>query len=160
MMGPVFGESAVQVPIPGGRMAYLATTDDELPSGLSILSLGKIASIVAVLAVIPGTAAWMTGFDPVALVRGTASPQTNDALTFDDRFLPGSVAPKANFSPRMLVQSWSSELELKLQQAKSRHARTKGCHPRRFGSWDLTPVIGPITRRRAAAAATTRRARD
>ena len=104
-------------------MAYAATTDDEIPSGLSISTLGKIASIVVTLAVASGAAAWVTGFDPVALVRDTVSPKTSDALTFDDRFLPGSVAPPVNFSAGLLVQSWSSELELKLQQAKSRLAQ-------------------------------------
>jgi len=111
------------MPNPGGRMAYAATTDDEIPSGLSMLSVGKIASIVAIVAVASGAAAWVAGFDPVALVRGAVSPKTSDALTFEDRFLPGSVAPPANFSARLLVQSWSSELELKIQQAKSRLAQ-------------------------------------
>jgi Protein of unknown function (DUF2778) len=104
-------------------MAYVATTDDEIPSGASILSRGRITSIVGALAVASGLAIWATGFDPVALARGTVSPETNDALTFDDRFLPGSVAPPEKFSARLLVQSWSSELELKLQQAKTRLAQ-------------------------------------
>jgi hypothetical protein len=80
------------------------------------------------LAVISGTAAWVIGFDSVSLVEAAVSPTSNDStktndLTFNDRFLPGSVAPPANFSARLLVQSWSSELELKLQQAKSRLAQ-------------------------------------
>jgi Protein of unknown function (DUF2778) len=107
-------------------MAYTATTDDELPSGLSIFSLGKIAPIVVTLILASG-AVWLSGFNPVAMVRVTASvdtvsPTSTDVLTFDDRFLPSSVAPPEKFSARLFVQSWSSELQLKLQQAKSRLA--------------------------------------
>jgi hypothetical protein len=108
-----------------------------------MLSLGKIASIVAVLAVASGAAAWVTGFDPVALVRATVSPKTNDALTFDDRFLPGSVAPPANFSARLLVQSWSSELELKIQQAKSRLAQKLQSQQDAQADWRPTLVDEP-----------------
>jgi hypothetical protein len=141
MMGPVFGESAVKMPNPGGRMAYAATTNDEISSGLSILSLGKIASIVAILAVASGAAASVAGFDPVALVRGAVSPKTNDALTFDDRFLPASVAPPATFSARLLVQSLSSELELKIQQAKSRLAQKLQSQQDVQAEWRPTVVV-------------------
>jgi hypothetical protein len=124
-------------------MAYVAATDDEFPSGLSILSLGKIASIVAVLVVMPGTVAWMTGFDPVALVRAAASSQANDGLTFEERFLPGSAVPKTNFSPRLLVQSWSSELELKLQQAKGRLAQKLQSQNAQVADWRPTLADEP-----------------
>jgi len=124
-------------------MAYVAMTDDELPSGPSVLSLGKIALIVATLAVVSGAAAWMAGFAPVAVVQGAVSPKTDDALTFDDRFLPDSVAPKANFSPRLLVQSWSSELELKLEQAKSRLAHKLQSQEVKIADWRTSLVDEP-----------------
>ncbi len=124
-------------------MAYAATTDDEIPSGLSILSLGKIASIVAILAVASGAAVSVAGFDPIALVRGAVSPKTNDALTFDDRFLPASVAPPASFSARLLVRSLSSELELKIQQAKSRLAQKLQSQQDVQAEWRPTVVDEP-----------------
>jgi hypothetical protein len=131
-------------------MAYIATTDDEIPSGPSILSLGKIASIVAALVVVSGTTAWVTDFDSLALVRGAVSPASNDLteltktddLTFDDRFLPGSVAPSGNFSARLLVQSWSSELQRKLREAKSRLAQ-KLQSPEVQADWRPTVVEEP-----------------
>ncbi len=124
-------------------MAYVAMTDGEIPSGPSVLSLGKIASVIATLAVVSGTAAWMSGFDPFALVRSPVSQTTEDSLTFDDRFLPGSAAPKANFSPRLLVQSWSSELELKLQQAKSRLAHKLQSQEVQIADWRTSLVDEP-----------------
>ena len=69
----------------------------------------------------PAAAAWLAGFNPTAWVVADAAPTANDTSTFDDRFLPGS-APSADVSARLLVQSWSSEIEIKLQQAKSRLA--------------------------------------
>jgi hypothetical protein len=104
-------------------MAYVATTDGEFPSGPSRSSFGKIATIVAALAIASGTAAWIAGFDSIALVLGIGSPMTKDTSSFDDRFLPISRAPSVNVSPRLLVQAWSSELELKLHQAKTRLAQ-------------------------------------
>jgi hypothetical protein len=104
-------------------MAYIATTDGEFPSGPSRSSFGKIVTIVAALAIASGTAAWIVGFDSVALVLGIGSPVTKDTSSFDDRFLPISRAPSVNVSPRLLVQAWSSELELKLHQAKTRLAQ-------------------------------------
>jgi Protein of unknown function (DUF2778) len=124
-------------------MACIATTEGELPSGLSILSLGKISSIVAALVVVSGTAAWVTGFDAVALVRSTTSAQTSDDLTFDDRFLPSPAGAKTDFSPRLLVRTWSSELELKLQQAKSRLAQKLRSQDVEVADWRPTLVDEP-----------------
>jgi hypothetical protein len=59
-------------------------------------------------------------FNPRAFIaRVTASA---DESTFDERYLPVSTAPPTHMSPRLLVHAWSSELELKLNQAKSRLA--------------------------------------
>ena len=104
-------------------MAYFATTDGEFPSGPSRSSFGKIATIAAALVIASGTAVWIAGFDSIALVLGIGSPVTKDMSSFDDRFLPISKAPSVNLSPRLLVQAWSSELELKLHQAKTRLAQ-------------------------------------
>jgi hypothetical protein len=79
--------------------------------------------IVAALAIASGTAAWIAGFDSIASVLGVGSPMTRDTSSFNDRFLPISRAPSVNVSPRLLVQAWSSELELKLHQAKTRLAQ-------------------------------------
>jgi hypothetical protein len=59
-------------------------------------------------------------FNPRAFIaRVTASA---DQSTFEERYLPVSTAPATHMSPRLLVHAWSSELELKLNQAKSRLA--------------------------------------
>jgi hypothetical protein len=70
-------------------------------------------------AVASAAAAWLAGVDPTAWVMANAAPTAGDVLTFNDRF----VSPSADASARLLVQSWSSEVELKLQQAKSRLAQ-------------------------------------
>lgn len=101
-------------------MAYIATTDGRYPSGPSRGSPGKIVQIVALFAIASGGALWIMDFNPRAFIaRVTASA---DESTFDERYLPVSTAPSTHMSPRLLVQAWSSELELKLNQAKSRLA--------------------------------------
>ena len=101
-------------------MAYIATTDGRYPSGPSRGSPGKIVQIVALVAVASGSALWIMNFNPRAFIaRVTASA---DASTFDERYLPVSTAPPTRMSPRLLVHAWSSELELKLNRAKSRLA--------------------------------------
>ena len=102
-------------------MAYAGTTNGEVSSGPGISLPGKVAAVVA-FAFAALSAAWVAGFDPSALLVADASPTAKDVLTFNDRFSQGPTAPSADFSARLLVQSWSSELELKLQQAKSRLA--------------------------------------
>ncbi|WP_249781078.1 DUF2778 domain-containing protein [Bradyrhizobium sp. dw_78] len=103
-------------------MAYIAMTDGRFPSGPSRGSFGKIAPIVATLAIASGATAWIAGFDPGILLSRIGSSVAGEALTFDDRFLPVSKTPPTHLSPRLLVQAWSSELDLKLHQAKSRLA--------------------------------------
>jgi hypothetical protein len=101
-------------------MAYIATTDGRYPSGPSRGSSGKIIQIFALLALASGSALWIMDFNPRAFIaRVTASA---DEPTFDERYLPVSTVPPTHMSPRLLVQAWSSELELKLNQAKSRLA--------------------------------------
>jgi Protein of unknown function (DUF2778) len=101
-------------------MAYIATTDGRYPSGPSRGSSGKITRIVAVLAVASGSALWIMDFNPRAFITRVVA--SADQSTFDERFQSVSAAPPAHMSPRLFVQAWSSELELKLNQAKSRLA--------------------------------------
>ena len=102
-------------------MVYIATTDGQSPFGLSRLFSGRIASIIAVVAVASATSAWVAGLNPKALMLGTSSLNISES-TFDDRFLPASAVQSSHLSSRLLVQAWSSELNLKLNQAKSRLA--------------------------------------
>jgi hypothetical protein len=85
------------------------------------LSFGKIGPFLVALAVASGAAAWVAGFNPASVVLASVPP-AKDALNFDDRFQPIPTRA-ANLSPRVLVQSWSSGLELKLRQAKSELAQ-------------------------------------
>jgi hypothetical protein len=115
-MGSVFGESSLQGAERGGRMVYVAT-DGDRPSGPGILSIGKIGPLVAVFAIASGAAAWMAGFNPANMVMASVPP-AKDSLSFDERFQPIPTR-SVSLSPRRLVESWSSGLELKLQQARS-----------------------------------------
>jgi hypothetical protein len=101
-------------------MVYVAT-DGDRPLGPGVLSFGKIGPFLAALAVASGAAAWVAGFNPASVVMASVPP-ANDSLSFDDRFQPIPTRA-ANLSPRVLVQSWSSGLELKLRQAKSELAQ-------------------------------------
>jgi Protein of unknown function (DUF2778) len=106
-------------------MAYIAATHGEVSSGPGMSSPGKVAWPVKVtwaavtFAIASAAAAWLVGVDPTAWVMADAAPTAGDVPTFNDRF----VSPSADASARLLVQSWSSEVEVKLQQAKSRLAQ-------------------------------------
>jgi hypothetical protein len=102
-------------------MAYIATTDGRYPSGPSSRGAsGRIVQIVASLAIASGAVLWITDFNPGAFIARVAA--LPDESTFDERFQSVATAPATHMSPRLLVQAWSSELELKLNQAKSRLA--------------------------------------
>jgi hypothetical protein len=103
-------------------MVYVAMTDGDRPSGPGFLSFGKIGPLVAALVLASGAAAWIAGFNPSSIVLASVPP-ANGALNFDDRFQPIPTRATVNLSPRRLVESWSSGLELKLQQAKSQLAQ-------------------------------------
>jgi hypothetical protein len=102
-------------------MVYVAT-GGERPSGPGNLSFGKLGPIVIALAIASGAAAWVTGFNPSTIVMAS-TPPANESLSFDDRFQPIPTRAAMNLSPRRLVQSWSSGLELKLRQARSELAQ-------------------------------------
>jgi Protein of unknown function (DUF2778) len=115
-------------------MAYIAATHGERSSGPGMSLPGKVARrgkvaaaskvawAVTAFAVASAAAAWFAGFNPTAWVVADAAPTATAVLTFNDRFAPGA-APSVDASARQLVQYWSSEIELKLQQAKSRLAQ-------------------------------------
>ena len=92
-------------------MAYIATTDGRYPSGPSRGTSGKIVQIVASIAVASGAMLWITDFNPRGFAARLIAPAHE--LTFNERYLPVSTAPATHLSPRLLVQAWSSELELK-----------------------------------------------
>src|ERR1700753_3294794 len=101
-------------------MAYIATSDGRYPSGPSRGAPGKIVQIVALVAIASGSALWLVDFKPRAFIaRVTASA---DQSPLDERYRPVSAAPTTHMSPRLLLQAWSSRLELKLTQARSRLA--------------------------------------
>jgi hypothetical protein len=103
-------------------MAYVAATNGEISSGPGISLPGKVLAAMA-FAFAASAAAWIAGFNPSALLVADVSPTAKEVLTFNDRFSQGAITtPSVDISARLLVQSWSSELELKLQQAKSRLA--------------------------------------
>jgi hypothetical protein len=79
----------------------------------------KVAWAAVTFVIASAAAAWLAGVDPTAWVMADAAPTAGDVLSFNDRF----VSPSADASARLLVQSWSSEVEVKLQQAKSRLAQ-------------------------------------
>jgi hypothetical protein len=102
-------------------MAYIATTDGRYPSGPSRGSSGKVAQIVALVGIASGSALWIMDFNPRAFVARVMT--SVDQSSFDERFQSVSTTPPTHMSPRLLVQAWSSELELKLNQAKGRLAQ-------------------------------------
>jgi hypothetical protein len=102
-------------------MAYVAATNGVASSGPGISLPGKVAAAMA-FAFAAAAAAWVAGFSPSAWLVADVSPTAQEVLTFNDRFSQGPRTPSVDISARLLVQSWSSELDLKLQQAKSRLA--------------------------------------
>ncbi len=112
----------------GERMVYVAT-DGDRRSGPGVLSYGKLGVVAVAFAVASGAAALIAGFNPSAMVMASVPPP-NASLNFDDRFQPIPTRAAVNLSPRLLVQSWSSELQLKLRQAKT-NSRKSCCRRRR-----------------------------
>jgi hypothetical protein len=106
-------------------MTYVSASADRFPSGRRISLPGKIALTLAASVLASGAAAWIADVDPVALVSNPASPKDTYGSSFDARFTPDSTFSSLplDFSPRPLVQSLYSELEIKLQEAKGRLAR-------------------------------------
>jgi Protein of unknown function (DUF2778) len=85
---------------------------------------GTIALALAALAMAAGAAAWIANVGPAVSAPNPASSDDIRGPSFEARFSARSAfdAPP-NFSPRPLVQSLYSEVEVKLQEAKARLAR-------------------------------------
>lgn len=139
--GVGFGDSSLRGAERGGWMAYVAT-DGDRPSSPGILSFGKIGSLVVAFAAASGAAAWIAGLSPSSTVMASVPP-ASDSLNFDDRFQ--TIPPRAalNLSPGRLVQSWSSELELKLQRAKNELAEKLRPPEVQTASVEVAPVEEP-----------------
>ena len=101
-------------------MADVAATADKFWSGCSISFSAKIAVVIAALASASGAATLIADFDPIALGSESA-PKDITTASFDARFFPGSAPNVLSTNlPLPVVQSLSSELEIKLQEAKRR----------------------------------------
>jgi hypothetical protein len=106
-------------------MAYVTRRADKVSSAARGFSLsGAVAMGVGAFALATAVALWTEGADPVARVSGAAAANDPNTPSFDDRFAPRSASrPSADNSSRSLVRSWSSELDIKIRQAKDRLAQ-------------------------------------
>jgi hypothetical protein len=84
---------------------------------------GKIALAVVAFGSASVAAALIAGFNPATLISANLPPATGTVTSFDDRFVPPAPTSSVDASARKLVESWSSELELKMQQARGRLAQ-------------------------------------
>ena len=113
-------------------MTYVATTADTPASGRSISFFGKIALVIAAFASASGAAALIGDFDPITWHSESASSKDIIASSFNARFFSGSASNLLSTDfPRPVVQSLSSELEIKRQEAKgllAQRLRTQGWH--------------------------------
>src|SRR5258706_6895381 len=117
---PHLGSHDVGCRTGGGWMADVAATADKFWSGCSISSSARIAVAIAALASASGAAALIADFDPIAWASEPA-PKDIATASFDARFFPGSAPNVLSTNlPLPVVQSLSSELEIKFQEAKGR----------------------------------------
>ena len=122
-------------------MGYATSTSGGVSSSPGMSMPGKVVLYIIAFAAASASAALIAGFDPRAWLVADVAPAAKDVLTFNDRFLPGATAPSADSSARLLVQSWSSELELKLRQAKNRLAEKLQSQKVAFAD---APISGPV----------------
>jgi Protein of unknown function (DUF2778) len=116
-------------------MTYVAATADKIQSGHGISFSGPIALVIVALTTAVG--AWATY--PVTWISDSSPSKDFDASSFDARFASGAASNfhSMDFS-RPLVQSLTSELEIKFQQAKDRLAQKLQSQDRR-----VAPVEEP-----------------
>jgi len=105
---------------PGEWMGYVRRKPDKVPwvaRGVSFV--GTMAWGVGAFALASATAAWISGFNPVAWASGDASPKNIVTLSFDDRFSIGSApaSPSAETPPPSLARSLASAFEVFEQPA-------------------------------------------
>jgi hypothetical protein len=107
-------------------MVYVAATKGEVASRQGISVPGKIAVGVVACAAACFSAALIAGFDPTTWISANLPPVSASApndMSFNDRFVPPAPTASVDASARQLVESWSSELELKMRQARGRLAQ-------------------------------------
>src|ERR1700761_5271949 len=104
-------------------MVYVSATKGEVASRSGISWPGKIALAVVALGSAAVAAVLIACINPLTLVSANLPPAAGTVTSFDDRFVPPAPTSSVDASARKLVESWSSELELKMQQARSRLAQ-------------------------------------
>src|SRR5882757_9623957 len=123
MMGAVLGESWRIESSPrrqtGAGMAYTGVAAGRVPSDGGASLFAKVAWTVAAFSFALGTAAWITGFDPVPWASDPAPSKDPSTASFESRFSQVSLSNSSStYVPRRLVQSIPSELKTKFEQAK------------------------------------------
>lgn len=101
-------------------MIHGAATAERLSSGRG-MSYRKIALVTAAIAVVLGAGAWISDSDPHTWVSGSFSKI--DVATFEARFSPGTAGSLSMSSSLGHLKFSLPEIELKVQEAKSRLAQ-------------------------------------
>jgi hypothetical protein len=104
-------------------MVYVLATEGEVASAPGMSMPGKIALAAVAFTAASFAAALIVGFDPTAWITADLPPSTGGVMSFNDRFVPPPAEASVDASARQLVESWSSELETKMRQAKGRLAQ-------------------------------------
>jgi hypothetical protein len=106
-------------------MRYLSATADEIPLRRGGSFSRAVASTLAALVVASGAAAWISDFDPAALLSQPAYLRETPTPSFNDRFSADSMPdPSSKGVPaRPFAQFVLREIDLKLQEAKGRLAQ-------------------------------------
>jgi hypothetical protein len=106
-------------------MTYGTATVDEIPTRRRISSSGTIPLVLVVFALVAGAVAWLVDSNPISLPFLPGVQKDSSRLSFDDRFSldPAEALAFKSFPPRSLAQSVLRDLEIKLQEAKSRLAQ-------------------------------------
>jgi Protein of unknown function (DUF2778) len=106
-------------------MAYGIANADGFASGRRISLSGTTALMLAAFVMAAGAAAWIANVGSTASASIPVAPDDSREPSFEARFSARSAfdPQPLNFSPRPLVESFYSEVEVKLQEAKARLAR-------------------------------------
>jgi hypothetical protein len=115
-------------------MTYFAATADKVSSARGLLFSGNMALAITTIALASAAVAWI--IDPISWISNPAPLKAIDALSFDARFSPGSASNSLskNFLAYRVAESLPPEVEIQLQEAKSRLAR-------KLQSQDWQPTI-------------------
>lgn len=101
-------------------MNYTATSAAGLPSRHGIRLFRKAALAVLACAWATAVSAWIADVDPVAWIRDSAFAKGAGALSFDDRFGPGSALSPGpiNYPYRPIVQSSRLDFDKEFEQIR------------------------------------------